>query len=103
MDKSSLPTLDMIRQAAASSLRRMNDELQMLMSSFPNLRDAFDPDDLPVEFILKRDSHLEPVASRVLSVSSAAPSTSGKVSAHDIEHRREQRKPASGQHRLPAH
>jgi hypothetical protein len=31
-------------------------ELAFLVSSFPHLRDSFDADELPVSFIMKRDS-----------------------------------------------
>ena len=40
----------------AVKLRRLLDELRLLTASFPDLRDAFDPDELPLAFILERDS-----------------------------------------------
>lgn len=41
-------------------LRQLIDEFRLLTSGFPDLRDAFDPDELPIEFILRRDSQREP-------------------------------------------
>ena len=41
---------------AALRFRRLLDEISMLLGPFPDLRDAFDADDLPIAFILKRDS-----------------------------------------------
>lgn len=32
------------------------EELRLLFSAFPHLRDAFDPDELPIDFILKTGS-----------------------------------------------
>ena len=48
------------RIAAALRLRQLLDEVHLLTSAFPDLRDAFDPDELPIEFILRRDSQAEP-------------------------------------------
>lgn len=45
---------------AAARLRQLVDELRILTSAFPDLRDSFDPDELPIEYILKRDAHSEP-------------------------------------------
>jgi hypothetical protein len=59
MDKRSSHTLQITRRAAAIRLRQLIDEFHLLTSSFPDLRDAFDPDELPIEFILKRDSQAE--------------------------------------------
>ena len=44
------------RHRAAFRFRQLLDELHMLMGSFPDLHDAFDADELPLAFILKRDS-----------------------------------------------
>jgi hypothetical protein len=41
---------------AALRFRQLLGEISMLLGPFPDLRDAFDPDDLPIAFILKRDS-----------------------------------------------
>jgi hypothetical protein len=45
---------------AAARLRQLVDEFRMLTSAFPDLRDAFDPDELPIDFILRRDAPSEP-------------------------------------------
>jgi hypothetical protein len=95
MDISSVQTLQVIRRTAEARLRQMSDTFQMLMSSLPNLRAAFDPDELPVEFILRRDSRAAPVGRNVEPVSLAERSTSRIMSAHDVEHRRGQRMPVS--------
>jgi hypothetical protein len=61
VDNDSSHLLPLTRRRAASRLRQLVDEIQMLMVSFPDLRDAFDADELPIAFILKRDSQrLEP-------------------------------------------
>jgi hypothetical protein len=88
-------TLHIIRRTAAVRLRYMSDTFQMMMSSLPNLRAAIDPDELPVEFILRRDSPSAPGGRNVEPVSSAARSISRIMSAHDVEHRRAQRRPVS--------
>jgi hypothetical protein len=73
------PTLQVVKRAAAFKLRQLWDELAMLTGSFPDLRDAFDPDELPLEFILKRDSQtapsvtLKPMPARVCVTSQATP------------------------------
>jgi hypothetical protein len=95
MDILSLQTLQVIRRTAAARLRQISDTFQMLMSSLPNLRAAFDPDELPVEFILRRDSRSAPVGRNVEPMSRAARSIRRIVSAHDVEHRRGQRMPVS--------
>ena len=75
MSKHSSHTLQIMQQAAAFRLRQLLDELGMLMGSLPDLRDAFDPDELPLEFILKRfdivqgrvatdGAHVEPAVAR---------------------------------------
>lgn len=51
-------TVELTRRRAAFRLRQLLGELHMLMGVFPDLRDAFDADDLPLAFILKRDSRL---------------------------------------------
>ena len=44
------------RHSAAFRLRQLLDELHLLMAAFPDLHDAFDADELPLAFILRRDS-----------------------------------------------
>jgi hypothetical protein len=50
------------KRRAALRLRHLLDEFHLLMASFPDLQDSFDADELPLAFILQRDSRLsEPV------------------------------------------
>ena len=56
MSKHSSPTVKLTQSRAAFKIRQLLDELQMLLGTFPSLRDAFDADELPLAFILQRDS-----------------------------------------------
>ena len=38
-----------------STLHHLLDEMRLLTTGFPDLRDAFGADELPIEFILERD------------------------------------------------
>lgn len=42
------------KRGAESRLRELLDELKLLTTTFPHLRDSFDPDELPVPFIIAR-------------------------------------------------
>lgn len=42
------------RRGAEVRLREIADEIKLLFSAFPDLRDSFDPEELPISFILKR-------------------------------------------------
>jgi hypothetical protein len=92
MSKHSSHTLQIMQQAAAFRLRQLLDELGMVISSFPDLRDAFDPDELPLEFILKRDSQTEPVGRRLRPIPAPVNATSRGMLAHAAEHRSGPRK-----------
>jgi hypothetical protein len=46
--------LELARRGAEARYRELLDELKTLTQSFPHLRDAFDPDELPIKFILRR-------------------------------------------------
>jgi hypothetical protein len=48
--------LELTKRGAAVEFRALVDELKFLLDMFPHLRDSYDPDELPVKFILKRDS-----------------------------------------------
>ena len=61
MDKQASHTMHVTRRMAAHGWRQLADEFRLLMRAFPDLRDAFDPDELPIDFILRRDSQLESV------------------------------------------
>jgi hypothetical protein len=56
MAKHSSHILGLTRHAAARRLRELVDELAILFSAFPDLHDAFDADELPVSFIMRRDA-----------------------------------------------
>jgi hypothetical protein len=56
MAKSSSKTLDPATSGAAVRFHELVDELHLLLTAFPDLHDAFDADDLPITFILKRGS-----------------------------------------------
>ena len=65
MTRHSWPTLQVVKRGAAFRLRQLWDELTMVMGSFPDLRHAFDPDELPLDFILRRDSQTDPSVTRL--------------------------------------
>lgn len=52
------PRMQRTQRGVAFRVRRLLDELHLLMGSFPDLHDAFDPDELPLAFILRRDAGL---------------------------------------------
>jgi hypothetical protein len=58
MHKHSSPVRQLTKRGAAFRLRQLLDEFRLLIGSFPDLRDAFDADELPLAFILRRDSRL---------------------------------------------
>ena len=47
-------TLEIAKRNAEARFRELVDELRLLTVSFPHLREAFDPEELPVSFLLKR-------------------------------------------------
>jgi hypothetical protein len=69
MTRHSWHTLHAVKRAAAFKLWQLWDELAMLTAAFSDLRDAFEPDELPLEFILKRDSQTDPSVTRLRSIS----------------------------------
>jgi hypothetical protein len=48
--------LELAKRGAALRLRELLNELDLLLGLFPDLRDAFDAEELPVSFIVKRDA-----------------------------------------------
>ena len=56
MNKHSSQLLQLTRRRAGFTLHELLDEIQLLTVAFPDVRDAFDADELPIEFILKRDA-----------------------------------------------
>ena len=87
MTRHSWPTLQVVKRAAAFKLRQLWDELAMLMGSFPDLRDAFDPDELPLEFILKRDSQTDPSVTPLRPMPASVYGTSRARLAHAFDRR----------------
>ena len=57
MNKHSSQLLRLTRRRAGFTLHQLLDEIQLLTVAFPDVRDAFDADELPIAFILKRDAH----------------------------------------------
>jgi len=56
MAKHSSHILELAKRGAALRLRELANELDILLSAFPDLHDAFDADELPVSFIMRRDA-----------------------------------------------
>ena len=48
--------LELAKRGAALRLRELANELDILLRAFPDLHDAFDADELPVSFIMRRDA-----------------------------------------------
>jgi len=48
--------LELAKKGAEARFRELLEEAALLVTSFPHLRDAFDKDQLPISFILRRDS-----------------------------------------------
>ena len=46
--------LELAKRGAALRLRELANELHTLLIAFPDLRDSFDADELPVSFIVRR-------------------------------------------------
>ena len=92
MDKRSSHRLQITRRAAAIRLRQLIDEFHLITSSFPDLRDAFDPDELPIEFILRRDSQAEPYATVKPARRAVTPLTRS-MPAPGVDHRRSRKTP----------
>jgi hypothetical protein len=56
MPKHSSHILELAKRGAALRLRELENEVELLLDLFPDLRDAYDSDELPVSFIVKRDA-----------------------------------------------
>ena len=48
--------LELAKRGAALRLRELANELDLLLTAFPDLHDAFDADELPLSFIMRRDA-----------------------------------------------
>ena len=66
--------LDLARRGAEARYRELLSELKMLAQAFPHLRDSFDRDELPVNFILRvgRDKAASAPAKRKISAKGRA-------------------------------
>jgi len=90
MAKHSLHVLRHAIQRAAIRFRRLADELDTLLArTSPGLRDAFDADELPLEFILKRDGGLPDNTAQPRMVT--GPRAKGVLRRRKTTYRREQR------------
>lgn len=56
MPKQTSHILESARRSAEARLREVLQEARLLMLAFPDLRDAFDQDELPISFIVARRS-----------------------------------------------
>jgi hypothetical protein len=56
MAKHSSHILDLARRGAEARLQDLVMEAKLLIQLFPHLKDSFDKDELPISFIVKRDS-----------------------------------------------
>ena len=56
MPKHSSHILELAKKGAEARFRELLNEASLLINSFPHLRDAFDKDQLPISFVLKRDA-----------------------------------------------
>ena len=56
MAKHSSHILELAKRGAALRIREVANELDALLHAFPDLHDAFDADELPVSFIMRRDA-----------------------------------------------
>jgi hypothetical protein len=54
--RSAHPTIEKAKKEAEARFRELIDELKILTVAFPHLQDAYDPEDLPISFIMKRDA-----------------------------------------------
>lgn len=58
MQKHSSPGMQRTQRGAAFRVRQLLDALHLLIGPFPDLHDAFNTDELPLAFIVRRDSPL---------------------------------------------
>ena len=68
---------ELAKRGAEARLRELGDELKLLFSAFPDLRKSFDPEELPIAFILKRSGGRPSAGARVLRLSAAEKSPQG--------------------------
>jgi len=56
--------LELTKRGAKAQLNDLLHELQMLLDLFPHLHDSVDPDDLPVNFLLKRGDRVRDLSGK---------------------------------------
>jgi hypothetical protein len=97
MHEHSSNTVRLTKGNAAFRLRQLLDEFHLLMGSFPDLHDAFDPDELPLAFILRRDSRLTEASAgpRKIFSLSAQNSVRWRTSSSRTQNRSRRRKQMS--------
>ena len=66
-------------RTAETRFRALLDELKLLTVAFPHLRDAFDPEDLPVSFLLWRGADRASTPRRRRTPPAAAPKASTRA------------------------
>ncbi len=54
MPRAKRSTIDEAKLKAEARFRELVDEIKLLLVAFPHLHDAYEPEDLPIPFILKR-------------------------------------------------
>ena len=89
MHKHESPVMRPTQRRAAFRLRELLDEFHLLMGSFPALHDAFDADELPIAFILRRDSRLTEASAE--SRRTFSPCASNSVRRRTMSFRRHRR------------
>ena len=94
MNKHSSQLLRLTKRRAGFTLHQLLDEIQLLAVAFPRLRDAFDADELPIAFILKRDAPREFKRRAPMSISRKNPMRAPSK-LNDRGHRTDQRKQPS--------
>ena len=56
MPKRSSPLLELAKRGAEARFRELAQEARYLLELFPHLKDAFDKDELPIAFVIARNS-----------------------------------------------
>jgi hypothetical protein len=90
MPKPSSHILALAKRGAALRLRELANEVELLFDLFPDLRDAFDADELPVSFIVRTDARRAEAGavSKQKSSSAAAKRAVGRHVRQDWAERR---------------
>jgi hypothetical protein len=70
--------LELAKHGATFRMRELANELKLLLELFPDLLDSFDPDELPVSFIVRRDAN-QPAGQTVETKKGLSPAGRGPV------------------------